>query len=135
VAVVTEDDERRAREITDEIHVSAASALNSIDAVKKEVVQARRKDGAFWFAMVLTAVAGPSLAVLFSAYNTNQTELKFCSLMDASVAQAQQRVAGYDQAPPTTDAGREQRANAIESVKLLTNLQRSLGCPIEEGKL
>jgi hypothetical protein len=135
VGVVTEDDARRAREITDEIHTSAATAVTAIETAKEEAVRVRRKDGAFWFALVLTAVAGPALAVLFSAYNTNQTELKFCALMDASVAQAQQRVIGYDVAPPTTDAGREQRANAADSVRLLTDLQRSLGCPIEEGKL
>jgi hypothetical protein len=132
--MVTEDDARRAREITDEIQTSAHHAFTVIETAKAEAVQARRKDGAWWFAMVLTAVVSPALAVLFSAYNTNQTELKFCALMDASVAQAQQRVIGYDVAPPTTDAGREQRANAMESVQLLTNLQRSLGCPIEKGK-
>lgn len=132
---MTEDEARaRAAEITDEIHVSAAQALGSITVAAEKAARDRRKDGVFWLAMVLTAVVGPALAVLFSAHNTNETELKFCTLVDASVTQAQARVQGYVDAPPTTAAGIEQATQAATAVRILTDLQHSLGCPDEKGK-
>jgi hypothetical protein len=100
-----------------------------IERIRIETRRDRRKDAYWWVVMVVTAVVGPALAIGYSAYNTNQSERKFCKLMAVSVIQARSRVEGFKAVPPTTAAGRTQQSNAAESVDLLTDLQRSLGCP------
>jgi hypothetical protein len=81
--------------------------------------------------MVATAVVGPSLALAGSAYNTRQSERKFCEIMATSISQAQDRMTRFITAPPTTEAGIAQRSQAQIALVQLADLQRSLGCPIE----
>ena len=61
-------------------------AANVAAGVTQEIRRARKRDGYFWLVMVLTAVGSAGVAMLFSAHNTNETELKFCALMGASVS-------------------------------------------------
>jgi hypothetical protein len=99
----------------------------------EKIQQDQRRNAYWWMIMVVTAVLGPALAIGYSKYNTDQSERKFCKLMAVSVTQAHSRVEGFKTAPPTTAAGRLQQSNAAESVDLLTDLQRSLGCPNDSG--
>lgn len=99
--------------------------------IREETKRDRKRDGYFWLIMIVTVLGSCGLAMAFSAHNTRQSERKFCALMAASVVQAESRLAGYVQAPPTTEAGRVQQAQAVDSVRLLINLQHDLGCPIK----
>jgi len=129
---MTDHEAQRAREITDEIQLSAQEAIDTIRAAKDEAARARRKEGYFWLVMILTAVVGPSLAIFLSAHNTRQSEQKFCAIVDTSVRQAQARLASYRAAPPNTPAGVAQQNQATLALVQMATLQRSLGCPIEE---
>jgi hypothetical protein len=128
---MTEEDVRRAQEITNEIQIAGQEAQNSIEEAKAEAVATRRKDGYWWLIMVLTSLSFAAVSVLFSYTNTNASERKFCALMSTSLQQAQARVVAYDKEPPTTETGVAQRAQALVSLEQLRNLKQDLGCPPE----
>lgn len=100
---------------------------------EKRAEQYRQRSAYWWLVMVTTAVLGPALAVAFSAYNTQQSERKFCALLDNSVVRAQQAVDAYDQAPPSTAAGRAQERRVRTSLADVQTLRRSLDCPPTKG--
>lgn len=102
-------------EITNEIHVAGR--------------QARRRDGYWWLIMILTAAGFAATSASFAWHNTNETELKFCKLVTASVERAESRVESYEETPPSTEAGRAQQLQAASDVAILSDLLRSLGCP------
>lgn len=125
-----EEARRRAQEITDEINVSTQTALGSIEQAKTEARRVSRRDGYFWLIMIVTALGSAALAIAYSAHNTNQSELKFCTVVDSSVRQNVAKLETYRREPPTTPAGIAQQKQAAVDVAQSMDLQRSLGCPM-----
>jgi hypothetical protein len=120
-------------ETSGEILKIKAETTRKIESIRDETKRDRKRDAYFWMVMVLTSVIGPSLALAGSAYNTRQSERKFCAIMGTSVSQAQARLEAFLAAPPDTAAGKAQQTRAEEGLMQLADLQRSLGCPIDEG--
>jgi hypothetical protein len=103
------------------------------DQAKTEAEQTRRRGGYWWLVMVVTAVVGPALAIAFSAYNTDQSERKFCALITMSEVRAQRQLDTYRLVPPTTAAGRAQLAQQEVATDEIIKLRRGLGCPPNKG--
>lgn len=127
--MVTEEDVRRAKAITEEIHVAGQEARDSIEVAKVEATRARRKDAYWYLIMVLTSLTFAVASAVFSWANTNESERKFCAIMATSLNGAERRLAAYDANPPTTDAGMAQRGEALVSVTQLRTLKHDLDCP------
>jgi|ERR1044072_846349 hypothetical protein len=72
------------------------------------------------------------LGLVMSNSQRHDTELKFCALVENSQGRTARQVKAYQEAPPTTEAGREQRQETIAALKNLDKLMKDLGCPIEK---
>ncbi len=110
--------------------MSDGEITDEIQAVRVEGQRQYRKDGYWWLVMVATVVMSAGGSIAFSTINTNESERKFCAIVATSILQAQQRIDTYAAAPPTTDAGRAQEAQAVTSLDEFTRLQRELDCPL-----
>ena len=100
--------------------------------VRAEATRGRRRDGAFYLIVIITAIGSAGIAMLFSYANTNASERKFCAVVSTQVRQAEGRVDTYLKEPPTTAAGLAQESRARADVKIARDLQRSLGCPMRK---
>lgn len=78
-----------------------------IAAVRAEAVSAKRKADKgwyFWLVLVMTAVAGPGIAIGISVHNQHASEAKLCAVVTTANE-------AYRDTPPTTPAGIRQAAN------------------------
>jgi hypothetical protein len=78
--------------------------------------------------LVSFTLAGAGMGVALGA--NKRSDLKSCAVVGGQVAQAAERVQAYEAAPPSTPAGLAQQYQAQQDLQNWADLERALGCPL-----